>query len=205
MNTLGRDNIEATLTLATEHGELRGRMELAVPCYGRTFPVEIWLADGRAAISDKTVTTLNDLTTLPPSARERIQALLYQDALRARSEVEFGNPAASTAAPSSGFFARLFKRRSPFHFVPLAADDPRHPCYFENGVGDVEQKIEWVGVRINEIENGCVEGRFALLDCLPAWEEEHGVTVVIRNGEPIGLGHYDVDVRKYEGSHQYGQ
>ncbi|MGC8210254.1 DUF6985 domain-containing protein [Ralstonia pseudosolanacearum] len=201
MNTLERGKIEAPLTLATEHGELRGRMELAVPCYGRTFPVEIWLADGRDAISDKTLTTLNDLATLSQSARERIRAMLYQDALRARSEVAFGDPAASTPATSSGFFARLFKRRSPFHFVPLAADDPRHPCYFENGVGDVEQKVEWVGVRINEIENGCVEGRFALLDCLPAWEEEHGVTVVIRNGEPVGLGHYDVDVRKYEGSY----
>lgn len=30
------------------------------------------------------------------------------------------------------------------------------------------------------------------------WEEEHGVTIVIRNGEPVGLGHYDVDVRKYD-------
>ncbi|MDO3620781.1 hypothetical protein HI806_01910 [Ralstonia solanacearum] len=201
MNPLRRDEIEATLTLATEHGELRGRMGLAVPCYGRSFPVEIWLAEGHAAISDKTVATLNDLATLPPSAREGIRAMLYQDALRARSEVEFGDPAASTPAASPGFLAGLFKRRSPFHFVPLAADDPRHPCYFENGVGDVEQKVEWVGVRINEIENGCVEGRFALLDCLPAWEAEHGVTVVIRNGEPVGLGHYDVDVRKYEGSY----
>lgn len=202
MNTLGRDKIEATLTLASEQGELHGRMELAVPCYGHTLPVEIWLADGRAAISDKTVTTLNDLATLPHSARERIRSMLYGDALRARDEVEFGDPAASTPATSSGLFARLFKRREPFRFVPLAADDPRHPCYFENGVEDVERKIEWVGIRINEIENGCVEGRFALLDCLPAWEEEHGVTVVIRNGEPVGVGHYDVDVRKYEGSRQ---
>ena len=198
MNTLGRSEIEAAMTWVREPGEQHGHMELAVPCFGLTFPVEIWLADGRAGISDKTVTTLNDLVTLSDGAREAIRSMLYEDAMRVRSEVEFGDPAVSTPTTSSGLFARLFKRREPFHFVPLAVDDPRHPCHFENGIEDVERKVKWVSVRINELENDCVKGRFVLLNCLPAWEEEHGVTVVIRNGEPMGLGHYDVDVRKYE-------
>lgn len=198
MTPLTRDEIESALTVAIELGEYRGRMELAVPCYGLTVQVEIWLAEGRTAISDKTVATLQDLATLSQGARAQIRSMLYDDALRARSEVEFGDPAASTPSGPSGFFAGLFKQRAPFRFVPLAIDDPRHPCYFEHGPDDVEQKIEWLGVRINEIENERVNDRFALLDCRPVWEEEHGVTIVIRNGEPVGLGHYDVDVRKYD-------
>lgn len=200
MEALTRSEIESALVLVSELGEQRGRMELPVASYGLTFRVDIWLADGHAAISDKTVATLNDLAALPQSARERIRSMLYDDALRARREVEFGDSAATRRPTSPGFFARLFNRHEPYRFVPLATDDPRHPCYFENGLEDVEQKVEWVGIRINELENESVRGRFALLDCRPAWEDEHGVTVVIRNGEPVGLGHYDVDVSKFEGN-----
>jgi hypothetical protein len=156
-------------------------MRLVVPSYGRAFEVEIRLADGQAAISDKTVATVNDVASLNQVARERIRTLLYEDAMRAREDSYFVEP----NPPGKKY-----------EFIPLAHDDPRHPCYFEHGVMDVEQKVEWVGIRINE--NKDVENRFALIDCYPAWEEEHGRAIVLRNGGPVGISHYDVDLTEFD-------
>lgn len=176
-------------------------MEIAVPSYERTFNVEIWLSDvwlsgERPVISDKTVETLNDVTMLSHAARECITSLLYEDAIRARREVVFADPSPPAKPSSLGLRGGFFPSRKQFRFVALASDDPRHPCYFEKGLPDVEQKIKWTGIRINE--NDDVQGRFALLDCYPAWEDEHGVTVILRNGEPIALGPHDVDLSKYD-------
>ena len=202
LQPLSRRDIETTLRIERETGAYYGRMEIAVPSYERTFNVEIWLSDvwlsgeRRPVISDKTVETLNDVTMLSAAARECIKSLLHEDAIRARREVVFADPDPPAEPSSLGLRGGLFRPCKQFRSVALAHDDPRHPCYFENGLPDVEQKIKWTGIRITE--NDDVQDRFALLDCYPAWEDEHGVTVILRNGEPIALGPHDVDLSKYD-------
>jgi hypothetical protein len=77
----------------------------------------------------------------------------------------------------------------------IALDDPRHPCFLENGINSVGQNVEWLGFRIDEhVET---HARLCLLDCLPRWEDEHGVTVVIRDGAPVATGPYDLNIEEF--------
>lgn len=176
--------------------DVSGEFDLLVPAFGRTFSVSIQLVDGASEITDKTVQTVNEIAALPQESRERIRELLYADAQRTAVDVVFQDLTPPAELPPSGFFRRLFWRPDKYRFVPLSQDDPRHPCYFKNGIEDLEEKIEWLAFRINENEQ--VLGRFALLDCRPLWEDEHGVTVVIRNGIPIEIDDYSADLRKYD-------
>ncbi|HET7864344.1 MAG TPA: hypothetical protein VFL86_08020, partial [Burkholderiaceae bacterium] len=99
--------------------------------------------------------------------------------------------------PPSGLLRRLLWRPNKYRFVPLSQDDPRHPCYFVNGLEGVEGKVEWLKFRIDE--NETTTHRFARLDFRPAWEEEHGASVVFRSGVPVGVTDSDASLEEYDG------
>jgi len=172
-------------------------LDLHVPAFERTFPVEICVANGSGVASDKTLQTLREIANMSSDVRARVRTLLHEDAMHARTEVAYGDPNPPPEVPPSGFLHRLFWRPNKYRFVALSHDDPRHPCYFANGYESVEAKIEWLQFRIDE--NQIATHRFALLDCRPAWEEEHGVSVVFRDGVPVGVAEPDVSLDKYDG------
>jgi hypothetical protein len=144
----------------------------------------------------RSATTINDIVQFSDGAYRQLLQLLYDDALRTRDEVEFVDTQNSPQPPHRGFIDRLFGRENPAPVVMLAPDDPRHPCFLENGINSVEQNVKWLAFRINEqVET---RARLCLLDCLPRWEDEHGVTVVIRDGAPVATGAYDLAIEEFD-------
>lgn len=196
MVTLSKSDVETMIRINRQGLDSYGELDLCVPAFENTFKIYIELLDGADVVSDKTVQTINDIVNLTPESRSQIRRLLYDDAMQTRGEAEFGEPSPLPEEPPVGFRRRLIRRPNEFRFAPLEADDPRHPCHFENGVEGVEEKVEWLQFNIDE--NLGVVHRFALLDCRPQWEEEHGVTVVIRDGIPVGIDAPFVNVADYD-------
>jgi hypothetical protein len=145
----------------------------------RTLKVAITIAEAAPTISDRTIQTINDLANMTLESRARIREMLYADAVRAEKEAAFGNPTPPPERPPRGFLRRLLWRPTKYRFVELAPDDPRHPCYLPNDADSIDGKVTWLEFRIDE--NFDVEQRFALLDCRPEWDEEHGRTIIIRS------------------------
>ncbi len=177
-------------------GERRATSTIDVPALGRTFHVTVHLAPGATAVSASTLQTLNEIANLSSGARDQILRLLYDDAMRAKESAQFGDPSPPQEQPPSGFFARLLLRPAKHRFIPLAEDDPRHPCNVPGGPASIGTKVEWLGLRIDE--NEALKSRFALLDCRPAWEEEHGAAVIMRNGVPVAVDNQAADLRQYD-------
>lgn len=164
------------------------------PIMGVVSEVLVEVAYDAHRVSDKSVLVLNDLLGLGDEALAKIRQMLFDDAARTRVEVAFGDAEKMrpSARSSSGFFRQLFRLAPPDPaFVPVAHDDPRHPCYFRNGIDSVDARISWRSAHICEEDN--TPHRYARLLCYPDWEQEHGVCVAIRNGVPVGL----VDVQDY--------
>lgn len=196
MTSLSRSIFESNAKVVRSGADTYATIDLYVPAFERSFEVEVHLAIGATAASDRTLHTLGEIAKLSPEARSQIRSLLYADALRAKEDVAFGDPSPPKEASPAGFIRSIFWRPNKYRFVALALDDPRHPCYLPGGADIVESKIEWVGIRVDENESA--KNRFSLLDLRPAWEEEHGATVVIRNGLPIAIDTHDADIRKYD-------
>jgi len=197
MSDLSRLTFDSMTRLARRGADTYAELDLYVPAFERVFPVEIHISNGSSVVSDKTLQTVREIASLPQEARARVQTLLYEDALRASMEVAYSDPNPSPEVPPSGFFRRIFWRPTKYRFVPLSLDDPRHPCCFVNGHQSVEAKIEWLQFRIDEDES--LTHRFALFDRRPAWEEEHGASVVFRDGVPVAVTEHDVGLAKYDG------
>ncbi|UUZ48791.1 hypothetical protein LP420_40030 [Massilia sp. B-10] len=88
------------------------------------------------------------------------------------------------------------RARGKNRFVPLSVDDPIHPCFLEHGIDSVEKKVSWIGFRISETCHAA--GRVCLLDCLPQWEDEHGVSIVIRDGQAVATADGDVNIDDFD-------
>ena len=198
MVSLSRSIFESKAKVVRSGEDIYATIDLYVPAFEQSFEVEVYLAIGAEAVSDRTLQTLGEIAGLSLEARSSIRLLLYEDAMRAKEDVAFGDPSPPPETPPTGFFRSLFWRPSKYRFVALAQDDPRHPCYFPGGAETVESKIQWLGFRVDE--NEPVTDRFALFDLRPAWEEEHDATVVIRDGLPITIDTHDADLRKYDGA-----
>ena len=174
-------------------------LELAVPALRKTLKVAISMAEAALTLSDRTLQTLNDLANMTPESGVRIRELLHADALRAKKESAFGRLTRPPEQPPQGLLRRLLWRPAKYRYVEVAPDDPRHPCYLPKGADSIDEKVTWLEVRIDE--NFEVEQRFALLDCRPEWEKEHGITIVIRNGIPVALADSqvsDLELAQYD-------
>jgi hypothetical protein len=196
--TLNREAVEPLLKF-DETGE-SASFRLHVPSLSCGVTANVDVPIGSTRISDKSLETLNDIATLTPEACAKIRQLLFDDAVKARESSDYGNPNTPPRpqAQTNGFWKKLVaKQKDDYRFVPLAHDDPRHPCYFEHGTDSVDAKVVWNDALVSE--HVVSNSRLALLRCTPAWEEEHGVCVVLRDGEPIGLtGDYGTGLFDYE-------
>ena len=170
-------------------------MDLFIPAFRATIEIQLSLVHNNTLLP-RSVKTINDIVNLSDVAYHRLLKLLYNDALRTRDEVGFVDTDGSPQPPPISFISRLFRREKPAPVVMFAPDDPRHPCFLENGINSVEQNVKLLAFRIDEhVET---HARLCLLDCLPRWEDEHGVTVVIRDGEPLATGPYDLDIEEFD-------
>jgi len=140
--------------------------------------------------------TIKDIVNLSDSAYRQLLRLLYDDAMRTRDEVAFVVPDNAPQLLANGSISRLFERKKPTPELILARDDPSHPCFLENGTDSVEKNVKWLAFRIDEhVET---HTRLCVLDCLPRWEDEHGVTIVIRDGTPVATGPYDLAIDEFD-------
>lgn len=194
MDNHSLESLQSIIKFGGNSEDANGTLNLFLPKFNATIEIQLNLLHSNTLLP-RSVKTINDIVNLSDVAYHQLLQLLYDDALRTRDEVAFVDAGNSQQAPSS-FIARLFGRKKPAPEVMLAPDDPRHPCYLENGINSLEQNVEWLGFRIDEHVN--VHGRLCVLDCLPRWEEEHGITIVIRDGKPVATGPYDLAFEAFD-------
>jgi hypothetical protein len=172
-----------------------GTLDLFIPAFKATVEVRLSLLHSNTLLP-KSAMTINDIVDLSDVAYHQLLQLLYDDALRTRDEVAFVDNDHSRQPPPRGLLRRLFGREKNAPVVMLAPDDPRHPCFLENGINSVEQNVEWLAFRIDEhVET---HARLCLLDCRPRWEDEHGVTVVFGFGGTVATGPYDLAIEEFD-------
>ncbi|SHG73551.1 hypothetical protein [Massilia sp. CF038] len=202
---LGAARIRHTLPTSEEIGKLvrfqgeapdmYGQIDLFVPAFERHFPVQIELK-GAGAISDYSTRVIADILSMNSAARAKITGLLCEHALKTSQDVRFGEEGGSNSGAPASLLGRLRNRFGKQRFIPIPLDDPRHPCYLENGSASVEQKVEWLGFRIDE--RAAVASRLCVLDCRAQWDEDNGVTLVIRNGVPVATSDADVNIEDFD-------
>ncbi len=190
-----REDVDKFLRIQGDAPDTFGEIDLFVPAFERSFPVHIDLRDGAGVTAD-TQALIHDIVTMDAAARATITSLLYVHAMKTAEEVAFGDRSGNGAP--AGVLGRLFPRLAKNRFIPIGIDNPEHPCHFENGIASVERKVEWTGFRIDE--NATVKSRLCLLDCRPQWDEENGVSIIIRNGLPVATSDSDVNIADFDGA-----
>lgn len=162
-----------------------GTFAWQLPGFAEPLDVSIELLEPFAGVQQKTIDILNELSAVLPSQREHIRELLYKDALRARDTTAYGDPQAAQVPIKKTIWERITGAPTAYEFVPISIADPRHPCNFQGGANGVDSKVKYVGFEIQETDS-CTH-RLCYLHTFPAWEEEHGCRIVIRNGIPVTL------------------
>jgi hypothetical protein len=187
------EEVNSLLRVEGDDPDAYGRFDLFVPAFGRSFAVHIDLADA-SGIAPGSAAVIGDIVGMRSSARKKITQLLHEHALNTAREVTFPDP--SIAAPPPSMVERMLGRASKKRVVALAVDDPIHPCFLEHGIDSVEKKITWTGFRISETAQ--TASRLCVLDCRPQWEPEHGVAIVIRDGQAVAASDADVNVGDFD-------
>lgn len=195
MENFSLELLQSTIKFDGNSRDATGTLKLFVRAFNARIEIQLSLIHD-SALLPKSAMTINDIVNLSDAAYHQLLQLLYDDSLRKRDDVGFVDIDNSSQPPPSGLIGRLFRREKPAAVVMLAPDDPRHPCFLEDGINSVEKNVEWLAFRIDEhVET---HARLCLLDCLPRWEDEHGVTIVIRNGAPAATGPYDLAIDEFD-------
>ncbi|HEY0064071.1 MAG TPA: hypothetical protein VGC21_18285 [Telluria sp.] len=189
------EEIGRSIRIQGEAPDMYGELELFVPAFERHFPIQIDLKHPHG-ISENSARVIADILSMNGAARKKITGLLYEHALRTGQQVAFGDQDGDSGGAPASLLGRVFGRFAKSRFVPIPVDDPRHPCYLENGIDSVERKVEWIGFRINE--HAAVASRMCVLDCRPQWDEENGVALIIRNGVPVATSDADVNIEDFD-------
>lgn len=187
------EEVNRLLRVEGEDPDAYGRFDLFVPAFGRSFAVHLDLTDA-SGIAPGTAAIIGDIVGMNAATRKKITHLLHQHALTTAKEVMFPDP--SIAPPAPSIVDRMLGRAGKNRFVPLSVDDPIHPCFLEHGIDSVEKKVSWIGFRISETCH--TAGRVCLLDCRPQWEDEHGVSIVIRDGQAVATADGDVNIDDFD-------
>jgi hypothetical protein len=195
MDNHSLESLQSMIKFDGSNRDATGTLDVFIPAFNATVRIQLSLIHSNTLVP-RSVMTINDIINLSDVAYHQLLRLLYDDALRTRDEVGFVDTGNSPQPPPTGFIGRLFGRKRPAPVLMLAPDDPRHPCFLENGINSVEQNVEWLAFRIDEHVE--MHARLSLLDCLPRWEDEHGVTVVIRDGAPVATGPYDLIIEEFD-------
>jgi hypothetical protein len=197
MDHLTKEQIQALVKLERELPSLLGVFDLYVKGFGTNIEVSIALGNNESCdLSDRTVQTINEIADLTEDHYKHILRLLFDDAMIQKEESAWGDTTSPPEAPPSNWLRRLFSRPDKFRFVALAADDPRHPLFGINTPEDIAARIKWEGFYVDDDQESV--GRIAFLTCHPAWEEEHGREIAIRNGVPVGINGIELNPYFYE-------
>lgn len=197
MDHLTKEQIQALVKVEGKLPSLLGVFDLYVKGFGKTIEVSIALGNNESCdLSDRTVQTINEIAALTEDHYKHILRLLFDDAMIQKEESAWGDTTSPPEAPPSNWLRRLFWRPDKYRFVELAADDPRHPLFGINTPEDIEARIKWEGFYVDDDQESV--GRIAFLTCHPAWEEEHGREIAIRNGVPVGINGIELNPYFYE-------
>jgi hypothetical protein len=184
MAHLSKEQIQALLRLEGKLPSLLGVFDLYVQGFGMNVEVSIALGNNKSKdLSDRTVQTINEIADLTEAHYQQILRLVFDDAMKLKDELGWGDPAPPPQAPPSNWFRRLFSSQSKSDELTL--DDSRHPLFGINTPEDLHERIKWEGFYVDD-DQETVE-RIAFLTCHPAWEVEHGREVAIVNGVPVGI------------------
>lgn len=189
------ESLQSMIKFEGSSGDATGTFDIFIPAFNATIEIELSLVRCNM-LSPRSAMTINDIVNLSDVAYQQLLQLLYEDALRTREEVGFLDPDKSRPPSPGSFFDRLLGRGKTAPVVMLTPDDPRHPCFLQDGINSVEPNVQWLAFRINEHDE--TQTRLCLLDCLPRWEDEHGVTIVIRDGVPVASGSYDLAIKEFD-------
>lgn len=188
-------SLQSKISFDGSSGDATGTLDLFIPTLNATIGIELSLIHCNTLLP-RSALAINDIVNLSDVAYHQLLQLLYKDALRTREEVGFVDTDKSLQPLAGSFVERLLGRQKSTPMVMLATDDPRHPCFLQDGINSVEPNVQWLAFRINEhVET---KARLCLLDCLPRWEDEHGVTIVIRDGIPVATGPYDLAIEEFD-------
>lgn len=99
MTSLSRSVFESNAKVVHSGEDCYATIDLYVPAFEQSFEVEIYLEIGAAGASDRTLQTLSEIVSLSLEARSRIRSLLYEDSLRAKENVAFGDPSPPPETP----------------------------------------------------------------------------------------------------------
>ena len=194
MDHLTKEQIQSRMRLEGKLPSLLGVFDLYVKGFGADFEVSIALGNNESIdLSDRTVQTINEIANLTEDHYKHILRLMFDDAMVVKEDTAYGDPTSPPKASPTSWWRRLFA--GPNQFVELAVDDPRHPLFGINSPEDIHARIKWEGFYVDD-DQETVE-RIAFLTCYPAWEEEHGREIAIRNGVPVGISEIQLNPYYY--------
>lgn len=185
-DALSQDEVSNLVRIEGEAPDAYGELDLFVPAFKRRIRVHIELRDHRG-ISEQSAKVIADIMTMDAGTRSRINGLLYEHAIKSRD---------ATLPSGGGILQRLSRFRAQRRLASLNINDWRHPAYFENGVDSVDEKVDWLEFRIDE--RARVKNRLCVLACRAEWEREQGISLIFRNGAPIGACDEDARVEDFD-------
>jgi hypothetical protein len=196
MDHLTKEQIQSRVRLEGKLPSLLGVFDLYVKGLGGNFEVSIALGNNTSIdLSDRTVQTINEIASLTEDHYKHIKRLMFDDAMRFKEDSAWGDSTPPPKPAPTNWLRRLFAGPSQFRFVELALDDPRHPLFGINTPEDIHARIKWEGFYVDDDQE--TAERIAFLTCYPAWEQEHGREIAIRNGVPVGISEIQLNPYYY--------
>lgn len=185
MELLTKEQIQDLLRIEPKGSLWFGEFDLFVKGFGKSILVSIALPTNSRNLEDRTIQTINEVANLTRDQCKHIFRLLFDDAMIIKEDCGWGDPSPPPEIPPANWLRRLFWRWSKHGIVELAPDDPRHPLFGINTPDDLEARIKWENICIDDSQE--TPKRIAFLTCYPAWDVEHGREIAICDGVPVGV------------------
>ena len=185
MSDLTREEIESRLKIRNQSTLWFGEFDLFVQGFGRSIEVSITLCENSRTLTERTIQTVNEVANLTREHYEHILRLLFDDAMREKADTSWNEQQPVTEVGPMGWLRRFFRLPNRYAYVAMSEDNPEHPLFGLNTPADIEARIKWESICIDEGQETLK--RVAFLICATPWDEEHGREIAICNGEPVGI------------------
>jgi hypothetical protein len=186
MSDLTKEEVESRLKIRADSTLWFGEFDLLVKGFGRSIQVSIALCGNSRVLTDRTVQTVNEVANLTRDHYEHILRLMFDDAVSEKQDTSWNEREPAKESGPMSWLRRLFRLPTRYEYVAMSDDDPQHPLFGVKTPADIEAKITWENICIDDSQES--SKRVAFLTCHPPWEQEHGREIAICNGEPVGIG-----------------
>lgn len=191
---LTKEEVQSLLRIESESECWYGKFDLFVEGLNQNFNVTIELENNSRELNDRTIQTINDVANLTSDHYDEILRLLFDDAMDVIEGTSYGETQTEEVTHTN-WIVGLFRPRTRDKFIEFTLDDPRHPFFGLKSQVDIESRIKWDGIWINDSQD--TTERVAFLTCYPPWEDEHGREIGICNGVPVGLNQIEFNEYHY--------